>query len=140
VPRHGVSEVSGYLNALMKTAPALPSNRSFGWLFAGVLTAVAFFHPWALALAAIFAAVTLTRDEWLAPLNRAWMKLGAAMHVVVSPLIMGIMFFGVFTPMGWVMRRFGWDAMRRARDATATSYWIRRDPPGPSDDSFGNLF
>src|SRR5687767_13460084 len=101
----------------MKTA--LPSNRSFGWLFAGVFALVAILHPWSLVLAALFAAVTLTRAHWLEPLNRAWMKLGALMHAVVSPAIMAVMFFGVFTPMGWVMRRFGWDAMRRARDAQA---------------------
>jgi cytolysin (calcineurin-like family phosphatase) len=54
--------------------------------------------------------------------------------------MMAIMFFGVFTPMGWVMRRFGWDAMRRAWDPAAKTYWIKRDPAGPADDSFGNLF
>ena len=109
-------------------------------MFAGVFTLLAFFHPWTIALAAVFAAVTLTRAQWLAPLNRAWMKLGALMHAVVSPVIMGIMFFGVFTPMGWVMRRFGWDAMRRAWEPAAKSYWVRREPTGPADDSFKNLF
>ena len=123
----------------MKTAP-LPSNRSFGWLFAGVFALIALAHPWALLVAAVFALVTVTRDEWLTPLNRAWMKLGALMHAVVSPVIMGIMFFAVFTPMGWAMRRFGWDAMRRTWEPQAKSYWIRREPPGPADDSFGNLF
>jgi hypothetical protein len=118
----------------------LPSNRKFGWTFAVLFALVAIFHPWTLAIAALFAAITVTRDEWLAPLNRAWMKLGALMHAVVSPVMMAVMFFGVFTPMGWVMRRFGWDAMRRARDATAKSYWIRRDPAGPADDSYRNLF
>ena len=123
----------------MKTDP-LPSNRSFGWLFAGVFTLMALAHPWTIALAAAFAAITLTKDEWLTPLNRAWMKLAALLHPVVSPVMMGIMFFGVFTPMGWVMRRVGWDAMRRAWDPAAKSYWVRRDPAGPADDSFGNLF
>jgi saxitoxin biosynthesis operon SxtJ-like protein len=119
----------------------LPSNRTFGWTFAVVFALVGlFFHPWLLAASVAVVAVTLTRAHWLAPLNRAWMKLGAAMHMVVSPVIMGAMYFGVFTPMGWVMRRFGWDAMRRSRDATAKSYWIRRDPAGPADDSYRNLF
>jgi len=122
------------------SALPLPSNHKFGWTFAALFTLVGLFHPWLLLAAAAFAAVTLTRAHWLAPLNRAWMKLGAAMHMVVSPVVMGIMFFGVFTPMGWAMRRCGWDAMRRARDATAKSYWIRREPPGPADDSYRNLF
>ena len=126
--------------ASISDAVPLPSNRSFGWTFAVIFALIGVFHPWVLVASAAVAVVTLTRAQWLAPLNRAWMKLGAAMHMVVSPLIMGLMFFGVFTPMGWVMRRFGWDAMRRARDATAKSYWIRRDPAGPADDSYRNLF
>ena len=68
------------------------------------------------------------------------MKLAEVLHRVVSPVIMGIMFFGLFTPMGYVMRRFGWDAMKRAWDPQAKTYWTRRDPPGPADDSFKNLF
>ena len=126
----------------MKTLPPLPSNRSFGWTFAVIFLLIGFFaHPWLfVAAATAMALVTLTRAHWLEPLNRAWMKLGMAMHMVVSPVVMGIMFFGMFTPMGWVMRRFGWDAMKRAYDPAAKSYWTRRDPPGPADDSFKNLF
>jgi hypothetical protein len=124
----------------MKTDIHLPSDRSFGWTFTGLFLVIGFFHPWLMALAAVTAAVTLTRAHWLAPLNRAWMKLAEVLHRVVSPLIMGIMFFGLFTPMGYAMRRFGWDAMKRTRDPQAKSYWIRRDPAGPADDSFKNLF
>lgn len=126
--------------SISANAVPLPSNRSFGWTFVVVFALLALFHPSLLIVSAAIAVVTLARAEWLAPLNRAWMKLGALMHMVVSPVIMGIMFFGVFTPMGWVMRRFGWDAMRRTREATAKSYWIRRDPAGPAEDSYRNLF
>jgi hypothetical protein len=123
------------------SAVPLPSNRKFGWTFAVLFALVGLIgHPLLLPVAAAFALVTATRAHWLAPLNRAWMKLGALMHAVVSPVMMAIMFFGVFTPMGWAMRRCGWDAMRRARDATAKSYWIERDPAGPADDSYRNLF
>ena len=119
----------------------LPSDRKFGWTFAVLFLLVGVFaHHWMIAVAAAFAAVTLTRAHWLAPLNRAWMKLAELLHKVVSPVVMGIMFFGVFTPMGFVMRRFGWDAMRRAWDPAAKSYWIRREPPGPAEDSFRDLF
>jgi len=118
----------------------LPSDRKFGWTFAGLFLLIGFFHPWVLALAAATALVTLTRAELLAPLKRGWMKIGEAMHRVVSPVIMAIMFFGVFTPMGYVMRRFGWDAMRRAWDPAAKTYWQPRDPPGPAEDSFKDLF
>ena len=132
----------------MKTAP-LPSDRSFGWTFTGLFALIgawgawqggSHYHPWLFALAALTALVTLTRSEWLGPLNRAWMKFGALLHHVVSPVVLGILFFGVFTPMGKAMRLFGWDAMKRAWDPAAPTYWTRREPPGPAEDSFKDLF
>ena len=118
----------------------LPSNRSFGWTFTGVFALVAFFQPWLLALAALTAVVTLVRTHWLAPFNRAWMKLAEVLHRVVSPVVLGLIFFGLFTPVAWVMRAFGRDALNRRCDARLPSYWIRRDPPGPRDDSFRDMF
>ena len=128
----------------MKTAsiaaPALPSDRKFGWTFAALFTLVAFVHPVALALAVLFAAITMLRAELLAPLKRAWMKLGELMNHVVSPIVLGVIFFGVFAPVGVAMRLFGRDAMAREWDEALPSYWKRRDPPGPADDSFNDQF
>lgn len=120
--------------------PALPSNRSFGWTFTGVFTLGAILYPWVLALAALTALVTLTRETWLTPLNRAWMKLGELLGRVVSPIVLGVIFFGVFTPVGLVMRAFGRDAMCRRFEPASASYWVKRDPPGPADDSYRNMF
>jgi hypothetical protein len=129
------------LQAMKADVPELPSDRKFGWTFAAIFLVIGLLaHPWMVALAALVAAVTLARAELLAPFNRAWMKLAEVLHKVVSPVIMAIMFFGLFTPMGFVMRRFGWDAMKRAWDPAAKSYWSRRDPPGPAEDSFRDLF
>jgi hypothetical protein len=80
------------------------------------------------------------RDAWLAPLNRAWMKLGELMGRVVSPVVLGIIFFGVFTPVGLAMRLFGRDAMARQFDRRLNSYWVNREPPGPAEDSYRNMF
>jgi hypothetical protein len=125
----------------MNTAPRLPSDRSFGWTFTIVFALVgAFFYPWLIALAALLAGVTLTRAQWLAPLNRAWMRLGALLHHVVSPIVLGLLFFGLFTPIGVVMRLAGRDAMRRRFEPSLPSYWLTRDPPGPPEDSFRDMF
>lgn len=119
----------------------MPSDRSFGWLFTGVFAiSGVLLNPWVLALAVLTAAVTVANPESLAPLNRAWMRFGAALHRVVSPVVMGILYFGLFTPMGVVMRLFGWDAMKRTWDPAAKSYWANREPAGPREDSFRNLF
>ena len=124
----------------MKDTLKLPSDRSFGWTFSGVFLIVAFFQPWLLALAALTAAVTLYRAHWLAPAKRAWMKFGEILHHVVSPVVMGVIFFGVFAPVAIVMRMFGRDAMNRAWDPAAKSYWADRTPPGPADNSFKDMF
>jgi hypothetical protein len=120
--------------------PALPSDRSFGWTFTGVFTLVAVFQPWLLALAALTALVTALRAHWLAPFKRLWMKFGELMHRVVSPLVLGLIFFGIFTPVGVVMRAFGRDVMCRRFEPGRASYWVRRDPAGPADDSFRDMF
>ena len=126
----------------------LPSNRSFGWTFTGIFVIVGAYglwkggaaQSWLLALAALTAVVTLTRDTWLTPLNRAWMALGELLGRVVSPVVLGVIFYAVFTPVGYAMRLFGRDAMARKFDAAAPSYWVKRDPPGPADDSYRNMF
>ena len=128
--------------------PALPSNRSFGWTFTGFFILAGAYGLWhggaaslpMLALAAVLALVTLTRAAWLTPLNRAWMKLGELMGRVVSPLVLGVIFFAVFTPVGLLMRAFGRDAMCRRFEPARPSYWVERDPPGPADDSYRNMF
>jgi hypothetical protein len=130
----------------MKTT--LPSNRSFGWTFTGIFVIAGVYGlwkggaalPWLLPLAALTALVTLTRDTWLTPLNRAWMAFGLLLGRVVSPIVLGVIFYGVFTPVGWAMRLAGRDVMCRQFDPAAGSYWVKRDPPGPADDSYRNMF
>lgn len=126
----------------------VPSNRSFGWLFTTVFALLGgyslwqdgWLYPWAFALAGITAGLTLAQPEWLAPLNRAWMCLGGLLHRVVSPVVLGLIFYVVFTPVGFVMRLAGRDIMRRRFEPGAATYWLDRDPPGPAPDSFKDQF
>ena len=119
----------------------MPSDRKFGWTFAVLfLLAGAISHPWLMAVGAAFALVTLTRAHWLSPLKRAWMKFGELLNRVVSPIVMGVIFFAVFTPVALVMRLTGRDALARRYEPALPSYWKRREPPGPAEDSFRNLF
>lgn len=126
----------------------LPSNRSFGWTFTGLFVIAGIYGlwhgrgglPWLLALAVLTAVVTLTRERWLTPLNRGWMAFGELLGRIVSPIVLGVIFFAVFTPVGVVMRFFGRDAMYRRFDAAAKTYWVKRDPPGPADGSYRNMY
>ena len=125
----------------MTTAALMPSDRKFGWTFTALFLLIgALAHPWALLVAGALAAITLTRAHWLAPLKHAWMKFGELLHHIVSPVVMGLIFFAVFTPVALIMRAIGRDALARSYEPAAPTYWKRRDPPGPSDDSFKNLF
>lgn len=125
----------------MTTTVLMPSDRKFGWTFAALfLLFGALFHPWMIAVGAALAVITLTRAQWLSPLKRAWMKFGELLNMVVSPIVMAVIFFVVFTPVALVMRIAGRDALERSYAPAAPTYWKRRDPPGPADDSFGNLY
>lgn len=132
----------------MQKTLALPSNRSFGWTFSAILAVAGAYGvwrgggmlPWLLAVGALLAILTFLRDAWLTPLNRAWMKLGELMGRVVSPIVLGVIFFGVFTPVGVAMRLFGRDAMARRFEPALRTYWVRREPPGPAEGSFRDMF
>ena len=115
------------------------SDRSFGVVFAGVFALIACWplwsaqspRWWALGLAAAFAVAAVIRPQILRPLNRAWLALGRLLHLVVSPLVMGAIFFLCVTPIGWVMRRRGKDVLSLARRSDLSSYWITRDRAEP---------
>lgn len=126
-----------------------PSDRSFGLLFAVVFGVLAAWLAWAgttgaasalTALAVLTLLVALLRASLLNPLNRAWMKLGALLHRLVSPVILGAIYFLVITPYAIVMRLAGRDALRRRLDPITPSYWIKREPPGPAPDSLPHQF
>jgi hypothetical protein len=125
-----------------------PSDRRFGFTFSTVFCVIGVVSLWRhgahayywLGAAAAFAVVTILRAPVLRPLNALWLKFGLLLHAVVNPIIMAVMFFGVFLPMGLVMRACGKDSLRLKRNPTATSYWIMRDPPGPAPDSLTHQF
>ncbi len=112
-----------------------PSNRSFGTLFTVVFVVVAFAplrrgaapRLWAVLVSALFLAATLAAPALLAPLNRIWLRIGLAMHRVVNPIVMGVLFYGAVTPFGALMRLFGKGLAPRLRpDESAGSYWVPR--------------
>jgi len=124
------------------------SDRAFGVVFAVVFTLIAawpLLHGgglrwWSLAVAIGFALVSWVRPMMLAGLNRWWLKLGLFLGKVVSPIALGILFYAVLTPIGFLMLVTGKDPLRLKREAGARSYWISRAPPGPPPDSMTNQF
>lgn len=125
-----------------------PSNRSFGMVFAVFFLIVALLplfngrgpRIWAIATSIALVVIAYASPAVLTYPNRLWMKFGDLLHRVVSPVILGLLFFGMFTPIGSVMRLFRWDPMRSKLDDSAESYWIGRQPPGPTPDSIKQQF
>ena len=78
------------------------------------------------------AAYYARQAEWESAANDLRDLLGR----IVSPVVMGVIYFAVFTPVAFAMRLAGRDALKLRLDRALPSYWVRRDPPGPADDSF----
>ena len=125
----------------------LPSNRKFGFFFTLVfaITAVYFFYSekemsaYSFVFAAsIFLIITLVKSEFLLPLNKLWMRFGLLLGIIVSPIILGIIFFGLFTPIAMLMRLNGRDELKLKLNKK-TSHWISRHEPIKSD-SFKHQF
>jgi hypothetical protein len=93
-----------------------------------------------LGIALGFLGISLLAPALLGPLNRLWLKFGALLHSITSPIILGIMFYLVILPIGLIMRLLGKDLLRLGFDRTSSSYWIRREPPGPDKTSLNRQF
>ena len=117
------------------SAVELPSNRKFGFFFTAIFLIVAGYSyhinsnvwPYILGLIGlIFLVVTIVKADILLPLNKLWMKIGLLLGIVISPIIMGIIFFGVFTPIAILMRLFKRDELR-LQFKRQTTHWINRE-------------
>lgn len=126
----------------------LPSNQIFGYFFAlifGALGAYLGFKGMSsvssvlVLLAGILAAIATLKSDLLTPLNRLWMQFGVLLGVIISPLIMGLIYFGLFTPMGIVMRLFRRDELRLKVEARQT-HWKSRSKQIRDPDAFKNQF
>lgn len=125
----------------------LPSNRKFGFFFTFVFAVAAayFFEAvkmtWAYAFitaALVFLIVTLVKSDALLPLNQLWMRFGLLLGMIVSPIVLGVIFFGLFTPIAILMRLSGRDELRLKFNKKATN-WIPRSKTIKSD-SFKHQF
>ena len=115
----------------------LPSNRKFGFFFTLVFSvAAAYFYnfvnmTWAyssIAVAFIFLVITLVKNEILLPLNKLWMLLGLLLGMIVSPIVLGVIFFGLFTPIAFFMKLCGRDELQ-LKFNKKPSHWISRSEP-----------
>ena len=93
------------------------------WLRTGSLAAPRVLWAIGAALAAVYYVVPPLRK----PMFVGWSYLTYPIGWVVSHVLLAVLFYGVFTPLGLVMRLFGYDPMRKAFDRSATTYWVRHE-------------
>ena len=112
------------------------SNRSFGIVFFVVFLIIALYplindgnlRIWSLTISLIFLALGLINSIILTPLNKIWFKFGLFLGKIVSPLIMGTIFFFVVTPIGILMRILNKDILNLKYNNKST-YWIEKSGP-----------
>ena len=112
----------------------LPSNRNFGIVFFIVFLIIALWpllkqneiRIWSLIISFIFFVLGLINSKLLTPLNKLWFKFGILLGNIISPIVMGIVFFLVVTPTGLIMRFFRKDILKLKKNSR-DSYWINKD-------------
>ena len=114
----------------------ISSNRSFGIVFFIVFLLIALYpltyngeiRVWSVIISLIFLVLGLINSKILAPLNKYWFKFGIFLGKIISPVIMGIIFFLVVTPIGYIMRILGKDLLNLKYNKNK-SYWIEKNGP-----------
>tara|TARA_B100001057_G_scaffold5984_1_gene5466 strand:+ start:309 stop:698 length:390 start_codon:yes stop_codon:yes gene_type:complete len=112
------------------------SNKSFGIVFFIVFLLISL-HPlinqeniriWALIISLIFLILGLLNSKILNPFNKLWFKFGIILGRIISPLVMGIIFFFVVTPIALLMKLLKKDILNLKFNKKDT-YWIEKSEP-----------
>ena len=109
------------------------SNRSFGIVFFVVFILIGFYpilkdgnlNIISILIGLIFLILGLLNSRFLTPLNKIWFKFGLLLGQIISPIVMGIIFFLIVTPIAFIMRLLGKDVLRLKKKSD-NSYWIKK--------------
>ena len=112
----------------------LPSNKKFGYFFSFIFLIISIYLLYFsrykagyifATLALLFLIISILNSNLLLPLNKLWMRFGILIGMFISPIVLGIIFFGLFTPYGLVMKIIGRDELH-LKTSKDKSYWIPR--------------
>ena len=115
----------------------ISSNRSFGLVFFVVFLIVSLWpvinnepiRVWSVIISLIFLVLGLINSKMLTPLNKLWFKFGMILGALIAPMVMGLIFFLVVTPIGLILKLFGKDLLNKKYKSKKSTYWIKRDNP-----------
>ena len=126
----------------------LPTNKNFGTFFGFIFLILGtYFYVFTestleiyfFIISAAFFLSAFLFPSILKPLNIAWMFIGFILSMIISPIVLGIIYFLMFTPYAIFMKIFGRDYLR-IHDKKFSSFWRKREPAGPGADSFKEQF
>tara|TARA_Y100000768_G_scaffold381263_1_gene359662 strand:+ start:1299 stop:1679 length:381 start_codon:yes stop_codon:yes gene_type:complete len=114
--------------------PKIGSNRSFGVVFFIVFLIISFWpllnsndiRIWSLVISIIFLILGLINSKILTPLNKLWFKFGIFLGNIISPIVMGIIYFIVVTPIALILKVFNKDVLNLKKTKNS-SYWIKKE-------------
>ena len=114
----------------------ISSNRSFGLVFCIVFLLIAFYplinqeeiRIWSVLISLLFLILGIINSKILTPLNKVWFKFGIFLGKLISPVVMGIIFFLVVTPIAFLMRMLNKDLLN-LKFNKKSSYWIEKTDP-----------
>ncbi len=112
----------------------MSTNRNFGIVFSIFFLVVALWpllnsneiRYWSLIISLIFLILGLINSKILTPLNKLWTKFGYFLGSIISPIVMGIVYFAVVTPTGLIMKLLGKDLLLLKKNNNQT-YWIKKE-------------
>ncbi len=110
------------------------SNRSFGLLFFVVFLIIGLWplkngdnlNFYFIVVSAIFLILGLINSKLLSPLNKLWIKIGEILGIIIAPIVMGLIYFIILTPISFIVRIFGKDLLGLKFIKKKESYWIKR--------------
>ena len=123
-------------NSTVKSSAKVSSEREFGFVFTVFFSLISVLRVyqtgdlvaskyWVVAATSVLL-LTLIVPRILRPFNRAWLLVGDGLHKLTLPIIMGLIFFLIFTPFSVIARAFRWDPLRLNFKPNSSSYWIKR--------------
>ena len=114
----------------------ISSNRSFGIVFFIVFILIAFYplinqgeiRIWSVLISLLFLILGIINSKILTPFNKVWFKFGIFLGKIISPIVMGLIFFLVVTPIAFLMRMLKKDLLN-LKFSKNNSYWIEKKEP-----------
>ena len=111
------------------------TNRSFGIVFFVFFLIISILpllnengiRKWSIGISLLFLILGLLNSKFLTPLNKLWFKFGLLLGSIVAPIVMGVVFFLVITPTGFLLKLFGKDILNKKYNIKKKTYWISRN-------------